>query len=47
MRPRVIRHSDVLLAVRGEGEGLVDHRLHGRPPGVRSRFHLTRESFTK
>jgi hypothetical protein len=47
MRPKIIRHSDVLIAVPGEGGRLLDNRLDGRPREVRSRFHLTRESFIK
>jgi hypothetical protein len=31
LRPNAIRHSDVLAAMRGEGEGVDDRRLHGRP----------------
>ena len=47
VRPNVIRHSDVLLAVRGEEGRRVGHRLRRRPAGVHSRFHLTGESFIK
>ena len=47
LRYRVIRHCDVSLAVLGDGGRVVDRRLQGRPPGVRSSFHLTPESFIK
>jgi hypothetical protein len=47
LRPKEFRHSDVLMAARGEGECVVDRRLDGRPLGARSRFHLTPESFIK
>ncbi|MDT5058516.1 MAG: hypothetical protein QOF66_6882 [Mycobacterium sp.] len=42
-----IRHSDVLLAMPGEGEGrsIADYRAGH--PGAHSRFHLTAESIIK
>jgi hypothetical protein len=47
LRHRPIRHSDVWMAVGGEGGWVADRRLPGRPSGARSRFHLTTESFIK
>jgi hypothetical protein len=37
LRHGLIRHSDVLLAMPGEGRGAVDCRLQGRPSRARSR----------
>jgi hypothetical protein len=39
MAPKVIRHSDVLLAAPGEGGTLIDDRLRGRPAGARRTRH--------
>jgi pimeloyl-ACP methyl ester carboxylesterase len=47
LRHRIIRHCDVSPAARREREWAVDLRPRGRPPGARSRFHLTSESFIK
>jgi hypothetical protein len=38
LRPKVIRHSDVLIAIRGEGRRVVDYRLQGRPSPACSRL---------
>ena len=47
LRHKLIRHCDVLLAVRRKGRWAVDRRLQSRPTGASARFHLTAESIIK
>jgi hypothetical protein len=45
LRPRVIRHSDVLPALRRKGGRVVDRRHHSLSVTTSSSSHLTPESF--